>query len=358
MEKIFSVLSRLLLYGLGCFVLLGSCSKEEEKKDDPIVLPNQPYKPTPYALTIPMGFPVPFTSKQNPLTVEGIALGKQLYSDPILSSNGLSCSSCHNKSLSYSVPVFNKANGYRVSVPPHVNLAFKSYYNWTGSETNLDTLCVGDFEPEFFNTHPADLFERLSTHQVYPDLFNKAFGISNLNSLTYQQLKVTIAYAISQYMRTLISSNSKYDKYRLGFASLTPDEHAGMYIFFTEKGDCFHCHSPSLFTDNDFHNNGLNSTFSGFNRGRALVTQLAKDEGRFLTPTLRNIALTAPYMHDGRFNSLEEVVEFYNSGVQSSATIDPIMNKRKNLSSLELTETEKKQLVAFLKTLTDEEFVK
>ncbi len=344
------------LIRLWLLLLPFSCSNKDHDVQLPIpVLPNQP---EPYSLHIPMGFPAPFISRQNPLTKEGVALGERLYSDPILSSNGRSCSSCHNKSLSYSVPLFVKSNGFRVSVPPHVNLAFKSYYNWTGSETNLDTLCIGDFEPEFFNTNPVELFHRLSLHPDYPNMFEKAFGIKDLTALSYQELKVKIAYSVSQYMRTLISANSRYDRYRMGITKLTPDEHAGMYIFFTEKGDCFHCHAPSLFTDNDFHNNGLNSTFSGFNKGRALVTNMPKDEGRFLTPTLRNVALTAPYMHDGRFQTLEEVVEFYNSGVQNSNTIDPIMNKRKNLHSLELSLLEKKQLVDFLNTLTDDEFVK
>lgn len=313
---------------------------------------------TPYYLKVPEGFPQPNLSRQNPLTVEGVDLGRRLYSDPILSSNGLSCSSCHMKSLSYSAPAFNAANGFRFSVPPHVNLAFKTYYNWTGSIEVLDTLCMGDFEAEFFNTNAADLYQKLNAHLEYPKMFRKAFGITNLNNLTYHELKIKICYAISQYMRTLVSADSKFDRYRAQKTSLTQEEYAGMLIFFSERGDCFHCHSDPLFSDNSFHNNGLSNVFNGFDKGRALVTNSDKDLGKFLTPTLRNVARTAPYMHDGRYATLEQVVEFYSSGVKNSPYIDPIMNKRENISNLQLSDSEKKALVAFLKTLTDEEFVK
>jgi cytochrome c peroxidase len=313
--------------------------------------------PTPYILNRPPGFPPPVSSVNNPLTVEGIELGRNLYSDPILSSNGLSCSSCHQRQISYSRPVFNTQNGFRISVPPHVNLAFKTRYNWEGSESDLDTLCMGDFEPEFFNTQAIDLYERLSSHPVYPTLFRKAFGIKDLRSLSYYKLKVQICYAISQYMRTLVSAGSRFDSLRFG-GQLDYDEHQGMLIFLSEKGDCYHCHSIPLFSDGDLHNNGLNDVFEGFDKGHALVSGKSSDHGRFVTPTLRNIALTAPYMHDGRFQTLEEVVEFYNSGVKPSATLDPIMHKRKNLQALDLSLLEKQQLVAFLHTLTDKNFVK
>ena len=325
--------------------------------DSPEMQQPLPYAPTPYPFKTPEGFPPPFISKENPLTVEGVELGKRLYSDAILSSNGLSCASCHVKSQSYSAPIFNAANGYRMSVPPHVNLAFKTNYNWTGSVQVLDTLCMGDFEPEFFNTVAADLFDRLNNHPQYPELFRKAFGITELNNLSYRELKLKICYAVSQYMRTLVSADARYDRYKARQTSLTELEYAGMVIFFSERGDCFHCHSDPLFTDNEFHNNGLNNVFQGFDAGRFLVTGSDRDKGKFLTPTLRNIARTAPYMHDGRYAKLEDVVEFYNSGVKNSPYIDPIMNKRENISNLNLSAGEKAALVAFLKTLTDEKFV-
>lgn len=356
MEKMYSPYTKQLLVLLCLLVLIAACSREENIGDVPEA---KDPTPTPYYLIRPMGFPPPFLSKDNPLTVEGIELGRRLYSDPILSSNGLSCSSCHAKERSYSSPLFSAQNGATISVPPHVNLAFKQYYNWEGSVENLDTACMGDFEPEFFNTQASDLFKRLSTHPVYAGLFNTAFGVKDIHSLSYYQLKTYLCYAISQYMRTLVSANSKYDSTRMfGYSFLTPDEFDGMTIFFSEKGDCFHCHSAPLLSDNQFHNNGLNDHYSGFNRGRNLVTGQDKDLGKFLTPTLRNVALTAPYMHDGRFATLEEVIEFYNSGVKPSPYIDPIMNKRENLRELNLSEREKRCLLLFLQTFTDESFVR
>jgi cytochrome c peroxidase len=132
----------------------------------------------------------------------------------------------------------------------------------------------------------------------------------------------------------------------------------GFNIFTTEKGDCFHCHSLGLFTDNKFHNIGLDSEFTSINMGRYNVTLKQADMGLFKTPTLRNIQLTAPYMHDGRYLTLEQVVEHYNSGVKQSNTLDPIMTKPSKIYGLGLTPTEKQDLVAFLKTLTDTTFTK
>lgn len=130
-----------------------------------------------------------------------------------------------------------------------------------------------------------------------------------------------------------------------------------MMIFITERGDCFHCHGLPLMTDNGFHNIGLDSVFTGADLGRFLVTGEASDKGAFKAPTLRNVALTAPYMHDGRFQTLEEVVEHYNSGVKPSPSLDAIMTKPGQVTELGLVPEEKADLVAFLRTLTDEPFV-
>lgn len=309
--------------------------------------------PRPYKMNVPSGFPQPYVNEDNPMTEEGVALGRMLYSDPILSSNGLSCSSCHQRAKAFSTEIFTTKGGEKISVPPHVNLAFNPEFGWNGSFPNLDKLGQADFEPEFFNTNSDSLFSRMNRHPLYPRMFREAFGIDDINSLSYATFKEKIVYAISQYMRTLISSNSKFDLYRQKKAKLTFEEEQGMVIFFSEKGDCFHCHGEPLFTDNQFHNNGLDKTFSGLNRGRFLVTSDPNDLGKFSSPTLRNIELTGPYMHDGRFTSLSEVIDFYNSNVQTSATLDPIMSKPNKRYGLNLTVTEKYWLIAFLKTLTD-----
>ena len=153
------------------------------------------------------------------------------------------------------------------------------------------------------------------------------------------------------------SSNSKFDRYQRQEEQLSNSELNGMTIFFTEKGDCFHCHGIPLMTNNEFHNIGLDSIFVGNNVGRNYITGSPYDLGKFKTPTLRNVELTSPYMHDGRFTTLEEVVEHYNSDVKRSATVDPIMTKPGKEYGLQLTTQEKQDLVAFLKTLTDWEFV-
>lgn len=346
MQKIFLKLAAIS----GVIVLLGISNCKNDTSLEKTAL-DKPYK-----LNIPPGFPQPYLSEKNPLTEKGVILGRMLYNDPILSTNGSSCSSCHQSQNSFSKPVHHFNNGYNISVMPHINLAFKKVYNWEGSAPDLDLLPLGDFVPEIFNTDEKQLFNNLSKHPEYPALFKAAFGINDINSLSFMELKIKISYAIVQYLRTMISVNSKFDRYIARSEELSPLEEMGRKIFFTEKGDCFHCHGGPLFTDNDFHNNGVDSVFEGFNLGYNLVTQKANDIGKFHTPTLRNIELTAPYMHDGRFATLEDVVEFYNSGVHNTNTLDAIMFKRKNVNALNLTDIEKLALVQFLKTLTDTSF--
>jgi len=275
-----------------------------------------------------------------------------------LSSNGLSCSSCHIREKSFSSPLFTTVTGEKISVPPHVNLAWNPDYNWNGSEPKLDRLCLGDFGPNFFNTNMDSLVKRLKRHSAYPSLFKQAFNIDDVAGLSHDALQLKIVYAISQFLRTMISSNSKFDKMVRHELMFTPDEYNGYEIYSTERGDCFHCHDYPLLTSNAFKNNGLDSSLATVNMGRYLVTGNSSDIGKFSAPTLRNIELTAPYMHDGRFQTLEEVVEFYDSGVHfGSPNIDPLMTKPAKQYGLHLTPLEKINLVKFLKTLTDSTFI-
>jgi cytochrome c peroxidase len=163
-----------------------------------------------------------------------------------------------------------------------------------------------------------------------------------------------VVKALAQFERTLISADSKWDRYLRGDTELSVAEARGFEIFFTERGDCFHCHSTILFTDNEFHNNGLDSVFT--DDGLAGVTGDPADLGRFKTPTLRNLSYTAPYMHDGRFATLEEVIDFYSEGLKFSSTIDPLM-KNVNQGGVRLSEEEKTNLLAFLLTLDDHTFI-
>lgn len=316
------------------------------------------YVPTPYQLAVPKGFPPPYIPADNPLTVEGIRLGRMLYYDPILSTNGRSCSSCHNPGYSYSSPLFVAQSGVKTSVPAHINLAWDPEYFWDGSAPKMDLIGLADFGPEFFNTDMPLLFEKLKKHDKYPLMFKEAFNIDDISTLTNDQLQLKIVYAISQFMRTMISSQSKADKFFRHEVNLTPEEMDGFQTFFTERGDCFHCHGYPLFTSNTFNNTGLDSMPTGADLGYYNVTKNETDKGKFSPPTLRNIEFTAPYMHDGRFATLEEVVEFYNSGVHWNApNIDPLMTKPAKKYGLNLTVTQKANLVKFLKTFTDTTFL-
>ena len=280
----------------------------------------------------------------NPTTREGIALGRFLYYDTLLSANGPkaghSCSSCHDQALGFTVPTTG------TNVLPHVNLAWSNNFLWKGQvQGSLEDIMRFEVE-EFFQVD----VNLLRNHPQYPQLFQAALGTSS-------PTRDDVAKALAQWFRSMISSNSRFDQYYRHEIAFTPAELNGMVIYLTETGDCFHCHGLPLLTDNAFHNIGLDSTFDGANKGRFLVTGLAADMGAFKTPTLRNIAQTAPYMHDGRFATLEEVVEHYNSGVRHSPSLDPIMTKPGKETGLNLSPQQKADLVAFLLTFTDQTFL-
>ncbi|MCF8258355.1 MAG: cytochrome-c peroxidase [Flavobacteriales bacterium] len=299
---------------------------------------------TPLQLGIPDHFPIMDIPADNPLTEQGVALGRRLYHDPLLSQggpqNGRSCSSCHFQPGGFSL------SGPGMSVLPHVNLGWNDVFLWEGKvEGQLEDIMRFEVE-EFFQ---SDL-ELLRSDPVYPEMFRKAFGECEITT-------ELVTKAMAQWFRRLVSTNNRYDRYATYQLQLTDAELRGMTIFLTEKGDCFHCHIPPLFTDNSFHNNGIDSLVEGEDRGRYNVTHHTTDLGLFKTPTLRNVALTAPYMHDGRFATLEEVVEHYNSGVRRPANVDPIMTKPGKEYGLGLTEQDKADLVAFLTALSDETFI-
>lgn len=316
--------------------------------------PVDTFNPTPYEFTIPKGFP-PFTQPAfNVATVEGVKLGRMLYYDPILGTNGNSCSSCHNQANAFTIGFIGPGD---FSIPPHQNLAWNPDFTWEGAVQSLDHIAIVDLEvPDFIAPDMDLLLTKLSNHQEYPQLFKDAFNIDIL-TIDVEKRKLYISYAIAQFMRTQISGNSKYDRVLRGEEFFTDSELNGYEIFNSEKGDCFHCHGSILFTDNLYHNNGLDSTFVGNNQGKFMVTADSADLGMFSSPTLRNIEFTGPYMHDGRYHTLEQVVEFYNSEVAKSHTLDPIMTKPGKENGLQLTTKEKTDLVNFLLTLSDTSFL-
>jgi cytochrome c peroxidase len=302
---------------------------------------------TPVDLAGPWYFPQMTVPANNPTTLEGIQLGRRLYYDPLLSTYGpmagRSCSSCHSQELGFTVP--NPPSNF-LNVLPHVNLGWSTNFLWSG-EVQGTLEDIMRFEVEEFFQVDVNL---LRNHPEYPQLFQAALGTSSIT-------QDDVGKALAQWFRSMISSNSRFDQYLRHEIALTPSELNGMTLYLTETGDCFHCHGIPLLTDNAFHNIGLDSVFTGSDQGRFLVTGNPMDMGAFKASTLRNIAQTAPYMHDGRFATLEEVVEHYNSGVKPSPSLDPIMTKPGKETGLNLSPQQKADLVAFLNTFTDQTFL-
>ncbi len=321
------------------------------------------YTPTPYQLQIPEIFENtiinPVIPQENPLTEEGVRLGKKLFFEKLLSKdNSIACASCHSPrnaftdNNKFSTGVDN-STGNRNSMPLF-NLAwnYDERFAWDGKEFSLERQALEPVNnPHEMNSTWSEVISKLQNHAEYPALFEEAFG---KNKLT----KESITKAIAQFERTLISADSKFDKYLLGTETLSQEELNGFSVFISEdKGDCFHCHGGKnnpLWTDNEFRNNGLDEFFSDLGLGD--VTGDPNDNGKFRTPSLRNLVFTSPYMHDGRFETIEEVIDFYSEGLKKSPTIDPLM-KNSNKGGANLSTQDKSDLKAFLLTLTDNNFV-
>jgi cytochrome c peroxidase len=233
-----------------------------------------------------------------------------------------------------------------------MNLGWNQFgFFWDGRAATLEAQALGPVtNPIEMNATWPEVEAKLNAHSEYPELFKKAFNVDRIDSLT-------VAKAIAQFERTLITGNSRFDKwYNQQSIQLNEQELRGFVLFTTEAADCFHCHGlGGLITDNRFHNNGMDTDFSA-DEGRYLVTGNDADKGKFRTPTLRNIEHTAPYMHDSRFFTLEQVVDHYSQDVQLSATLDPLM-ELVGVGGAQLSVQEKADLVAFLKTFTDTEFL-
>ncbi|MDD5570407.1 MAG: cytochrome c peroxidase [Bacteroidales bacterium] len=346
------------------FFILGfgfqSCKKEK---------PLEEYNPTPYIITIPKFFPTQLNiPADNPMTVEGIKLGRYLFYEGRLAGRDhpdsmMSCATCHIQSNS-----FENGTGYGYGVTgiktphvmlPFINLVFNSSgYLWNGgiymqnpilNKRNLEDLTwMAITAPHEMLSDTNIAKEMLQNIPMYPSLFKKAFG-SEIITIK------NAGKAIAQFLRTMISANSKFDRFLRGEENLTPSEMNGYVVFNTEKGDCFHCHGTILFTTNLFYNNAKDTVYTDA-RDRYHVTFDTKDIGAYKATTLRNIELTGPYMHDGRFTSLQQVIDFYSEGLVWSPYVHPLM-KKVNDGGAQLTTQEKQDLIFFLKTLTDNTFI-
>ena len=338
-------------------------------KKDPIIsdskdLTDIDYNPQNYPLEIPEYFPSFAIPEDNPITVDGVVLGQHLFFDPILSADStISCASCHLPEKAFTdgtkVSVGVNGNVGRRSSMSLVNIAYA--FNdlfWDGRANSLEAQALEPIEDPLELIEDWDNVEnKLKRSKRYQELFRKAFGITNSDEIT----RLLTVRAIAQYERIIISGNSKFDKVEyLDIAAYTLSELNGRDMFFdadpmTPDAECGHCHNGPLLTTQQYVNNGIEEVenledFS--DKGRGEVTGMLFDNGKFRAPTLRNIELTAPYMHDGRFATLEEVVDHYNSGGHFAENVDPL------IQPLGLSEKEKADIVAFLRTFTDTSFMK
>lgn len=332
---------RVFLYTL----LLASCSAEEEME---VV----------YPFEVPEQLGKMPSFKDNTITKEGIELGRRLFYDTRLSAdNSISCASCHQQSRAFADDVALSGIGISKkplirNTPPLFNLSWHTGYFWEGGSTNLELQALGPLtHNDEMGKDPRVLIIELSSDTLYPSLFKKAFGKRAINLRK-------IAYAIGQFERSLISANSRYDQYKSGQLNLTPSELNGEKLF---NKQCASCHSGPLFTDLKYHNNGLDDSWyytdiEDPRLGRYRVTLDSADLGKYKTASLRNLVFTPPYMHDGRYSSIEEVVEFYSKRVMASQMLDSIL-KPYGGQGIEFSYQEKIDLTSFLKTLTDSSFV-
>jgi len=319
-----------------------ACSKNEVE-----IIPEE----VKVTFVVPSNFPAPaYNFEDNQLTNAGFALGKKLFYDARLSADkSVSCGSCHQQfaafaNLDHKVSHgVNNCQGKR-NAPPLFNLAWQKAFFWDGGVKNIETSPLNAITDACeMGTDIETIIAFLKSTTPYPDLFKQAFGSTEINSQR-------ILKSITQFTAVLVSGNSKYDKVMRKESGkiFTTSELAG-YNLFKEK--CSACHAEPLFTDFSYRSNGLD--LLSIDEGRSHITGLSSDFGTFRVPTLRNIEFTGPYMHDGRFYSLDEVLEHYNSGIKSSLNLDARLK-----SGITLNALEKEQIKAFLKTLTDNEFIK
>jgi cytochrome c peroxidase len=350
--RISYTITLLLILGI---LFLNSCKK------DPIELPyvNE-------AITLDYGiFPPPAIADDNPLTVAGVNLGKILFYEKMLSKdNSISCASCHRQKHAFtdtsrfSIGVRGLPGGRQAmaifNMAWHTNEFF-----WDGRAHLLRDQSLKPIQDHLeMDESLPHVIAKLQSSAIYPTLFKRAFNTEVISS-------ELMSKALEQFMNSIVSNKSKYDDYLAGTATLTSQEERGRFLFFTEfnpsfpnasGADCQHCHGGSNFENDNYMNNGIDSDASMTDMGRMVVTNNPSDKGKFKVTSLRNIELTPPYMHDGRFNTLDEVVDHYNL-VTNSSTLDGSFQQQLPYNGLNLSQNDKSALVAFLKTLTDYQLI-
>lgn len=322
--------------------LLWSCQPEAEPENIQFVKP--------------ANFPEPaYDLKKNPISTAGFELGRTLFYDPILSRDGsISCGSCHQQSAAFTHHGHDLSHGIDDQLgernsPPIMNLAWHNTFFWDGGVHDLDLQPIAPIEnPLEMDEDLKKAVEKVRNSSKYAPMFKATFG--NTEVTTDRMLK-----AMSQFMLMCISADSRYDKYvrKEAGGELNSIELAGMQVF---QQKCASCHKGELFSDFSFRNNGLSHEFNK-DRGRYRITLNDEDDYKFKVPSLRNVANTGPYMHDGRFYTLDEVLTHYTLGIRDQTTLDPLLKQNGKLG-IELSTEEKEQIKAFLKTLSDDTFLR
>ena len=301
-------------------------------------------------LIVPKGFPKPvYTFKNNTLTPEVFVLGRKLFYDPILSKDSsTSCASCHQRIAAFAHfdhPLSHGINGLigKRNVSALQNLIWKDALMWDGGVNNLEVQPINPItNPVEMNESLANIIQKLKHNKDYVEEFNAAFHTNVINS---EELLKSLA----QFTGLMVSANSRYDKYIRKEDTFSKAEQHGLVLF---RANCAACHKEPLFTDNSYRDNGIGSDTSLKDMGRGAITGQDADNMRFKVPSLRNIEMTYPYMHDGRFRNLEQVLNHYTHTAKLTDRADTVLKK-----GISLTEEDKKDLLAFLKTLTDKEFL-
>ncbi len=347
--------------------LIVACGEKlvvEPDKSESNDLTSIAYTPQYFELKIPKNFPKMEIPLDNPLTTEGVELGRRLFYDPILSlDSSISCGSCHAPNLAFTDgKAVSKGVDGKLGVRSAMSLENVGFIThglfWDGRVKTLEEQALLPIEDPVEMHHTwGKVEEKLQNHKDYPARFRRAFGISAKKEIT----KILAVKALAQFERTLISGNSPYDRIT-GYPGFANDDEFDGYKMFMDAGGpdahCSHCHAPPFFNARDFFNNGLDSvkTLDDFkDKGLGALTKKRVDFGKFRATSLRNIEFSAPYMHDGRFKTLEEVVEHYTSKSHYADNVDPFIP---DIKVKKFTERQKRQLVVFLKTLSDTSFLK
>jgi cytochrome c peroxidase len=335
----------LLIAGMIAAVAITGC------RPDPSLADVVPDSSSIITFRVPHGWPTPvYTFLNNDLSQPGFELGRKLFYDVRLSrDNTVSCASCHSQfsafshldhALSHGIDgLFGTRNS-----PGLYNIAWKPAFFWDGGVNNLESQPLNPIENHVeMDISLADLIAKLNKIDEYKPLFKKAYNQETVNSQV-------LFRALSQFMGAMVSADSKYDKHMRGEAGgeMTTQELHGLELFRTQ---CAGCHKEPLFTDYSYRNNGLTIDPSLNDSGRAHITGLVEDRHKFMVPSLRNVELTRPYMHDGRFNTLDAAIEHYRTGITLSSTLDPMLT-----TGIAMSDGDKADITAFLKTLTDKTF--